>query len=511
MSAKEFRRLMDEYRIYFSSPSIGQIQFGQYCGRADDHSLEKPWKTQTIHRAERITKIVSRCLKEERNEAGWRFAIEPEVFLRFSFEAACPNCRARIWRSEIEATVADGNPTAPLLQDRRNSREPCRCSLGSRPQDRSEIGLNPLFSNRAQQVILHDPQLKSLRKQEPDRVYGPRQTKNFESALNAQEGGDPENDAPRKRVREAIRSSPFLEIGEPLLFPFLILEVKSEKGPDGLRSIEKQTAFPIWTLLKIQEEQVFEIWSEDLRYKNGALQLLLIVDYVFDWARDIYGPAILHKLQLLSTMQGRSSFSLSEDDDIYSMKRPFDNSDPRSQSESDWDTPTPEVYAPGSALYEETSLIRQLDSLHGVVRHASIIENRHLGLYLTGDNAKTLLQSFGSEAAARSLTQDIISLKLKDPILVTGEALNRVENVWTGRLRRNADPRLLQSKFYTKIAFVTYLTSLWDQVRELPHLAICEDALDVLTRYVEMKKISQLAKETVTVVETTIFRKKPSW
>jgi hypothetical protein len=39
-----------------------------------------------------------------------------------------------------------------------------------------------------------------------------------------------------------------------VLYPFLIIEAKSEKGGTGFESIETQTAFPIRTLLKLQKD-----------------------------------------------------------------------------------------------------------------------------------------------------------------------------------------------------------------------------------------------------------------
>jgi hypothetical protein len=40
--------------------------------------------------------------------------------------------------------------------------------------------------------------------------------------------------------------------GDPLLFPFLILEAKSEKGSENFEHMEIQTAFPIQNALKLQ-------------------------------------------------------------------------------------------------------------------------------------------------------------------------------------------------------------------------------------------------------------------
>lgn len=51
-----------------------------------------------------------------------------------------------------------------------------------------------------------------------------------------------------------LNTSPFGRDREPLHFPFLVLEAKSEKGPDTFGSTEIQTAFPIMTLLRLQAD-----------------------------------------------------------------------------------------------------------------------------------------------------------------------------------------------------------------------------------------------------------------
>jgi hypothetical protein len=90
--------------------------------------------------------------------------------------------------------------------------------------------MNPLFDDRMQEVIIHDILISSeIPKQEPDRTHGLQLTRNFDtlpsaSAMNTRGFGY------RPSVREATRSSPFREGTGPLLFPFLILEAKSEKS-----------------------------------------------------------------------------------------------------------------------------------------------------------------------------------------------------------------------------------------------------------------------------------------
>ena len=116
--------------------------------------------------------------------------------------------------------------------------------------------MNALFSDRAEELVHHDAVLDSelTRKEHPDRIYGLRETKIFEKALSA--------------IEDGVRCSPFKTGGEePLLFPFLILEAKSEKGADSFSSIEKQTAFPIRTLLKLQED----LGDKSTVYSEGPL------------------------------------------------------------------------------------------------------------------------------------------------------------------------------------------------------------------------------------------------
>lgn len=112
-----------------------------------------------------------------------------------------------------------------------------QCSLTEISNERAET---LLFANRIEGAVLHDPEEKlaerGVRTQFPDRVYGLSQPELLRTHI---------------RSRRCLRHSPF-EDGN-ILYPFLIIEAKSEKGSPGFESIESQTAFPIRTLLKLQE------------------------------------------------------------------------------------------------------------------------------------------------------------------------------------------------------------------------------------------------------------------
>lgn len=99
-----------------------------------------------------------------------------------------------------------------------------------------------MFSDKADETITHDPvdrlAEKGISEQRPDRVFGLEVTKSFTRYIS---------DAPL-----SIRHSPFADGN--VLYPFLIIEAKTEKGGSGFASIETQTAFPMRTCLKLQQE-----------------------------------------------------------------------------------------------------------------------------------------------------------------------------------------------------------------------------------------------------------------
>jgi hypothetical protein len=105
----------------------------------------------------------------------------------------------------------------------------------------NEQGEALLFSNRMQWSVVHDPDERlaerGVRVQQPDRIFGLSHTEPLKQLL---------------WYRAGLRHSPFADGN--VLYPFLIIEAKSEKGSPGFESIECQTAFPIRTLVKLQQD-----------------------------------------------------------------------------------------------------------------------------------------------------------------------------------------------------------------------------------------------------------------
>ena len=127
-----------------------------------------------------------------------------------------------------------------------------------------ETGETFLFTNYSDTFVEYDPrdglEKRGLQKRKPDRVFGLSRTKSLDYYSRADSAED-------------LRHSPFQDAD--MLYPFLILEAKSEGRGPGFESIETQTAFPIRTCVKLQE---------DLRRRSsGSLNpLLWFVSYEGD-------------------------------------------------------------------------------------------------------------------------------------------------------------------------------------------------------------------------------------
>jgi hypothetical protein len=77
------------------------------------------------------------------------------------------------------------------------------------------------------------------------------------------------------------------------------------------------------------------LWHGRVDSRNSALQLLLLVDYIFDWARDLYRPGILQLLKILSKDNFDDNNSISTDSQVPSMRHKVDAWLARSDSVTD--------------------------------------------------------------------------------------------------------------------------------------------------------------------------------
>ncbi|KAJ5263549.1 hypothetical protein N7478_011154 [Penicillium angulare] len=534
-------------RIFADVKELGRRIYDHFVEGISIDSIEKPWRNLVRHRADRLSKLADYAWEERKNESSWRFAIENEIMHRFSVEVACPRCRKRLWGSEIPAAAPGDFVLAESLEARRRKRQPCRCPL-TWGQTQYDSGINMLFSDRAEEKIRHDPPLpvtsqsgKERHYEMPDRVYGLKQTDNFKLLLDSDDKRDTRA-TPSRSLRETIEVSPFKPEGKPLLYPFLIIEAKSSKGADR-GEVNMQTAFVIRRLLKVQldlklatgeENQwesgplvwflawrgeiweisaayviesetgsirypVVDLWSGNIRHQDGALQLLLIIDYIFDWARDIYRPAILSELNTLSTGDLTAA-----DTHIFSTIS-------RTQSVSNWlihtegplqSTPAPTVSASFNTVDHHLDFLN-INCLEGSIRDASILKSRYLALELIESDIRDFLLSFESTKEAQIWLQDMLKC-LSSSWRISAETLGTLESVWTKETRSIRDRYQHDEIFYVKITVNMFVSHVWEPTRQLTCLCISEGALQRLLS--EMETIQNHEPNQIPIVSTAAIQ-----
>lgn len=335
---------------------VKKIKYESYGELTNVSARLRAQRIATRNRVIRIVSLTERCEQQNRNESEWRFALEPKIFRQFSMEVDCLKCHGRLWRSEIEASCPISTNCFAKLKERRTNRTECYCGLQEDCTENSKLDTEKMFYGGIDRTIKHvyNSEKDLLNKERPDRIFGFIETKRFREALNK---------LPAESENE-IQYSPFVKgASDPIIFPFLVCEAKSERSTDGFGNIEVQTMFSIYTLLKIQEGlqnesakhgispptrpmvwffayrgadwriyicytekdkkgnsryKISHQWSGCLKLNDDALTLLLLVDYIFDWARDIHRTSIFSQLEIIS----RDSFTLSRtathDSDILS-------------------------------------------------------------------------------------------------------------------------------------------------------------------------------------------------
>ncbi|KAL9105555.1 MAG: hypothetical protein Q9227_009299 [Pyrenula ochraceoflavens] len=540
----QLRRVVKECRVQFDTASVPEnwpkihfktfenisklirVDFETYSEEVNFRPSDddEPWRKQTKRRARTLAERTRQLCEQQRSEIGWRLNLENVVLGRLSVEVACPDCRARVWRSEIEASLDNWDASFQDLEQRRLSRKPCKCPCDRRLRDMSEIGTNVLFDERADEEITYDSaeDLK-LPVQRPDRIYGLQETRNFQEVLSRIFSTSPEHNN--------FRVSPFRSQTKPLLFPFLLLEAKKESSLNGFEHAQLQSALPLRALLKLQRNlrdrcqystsdlepfvwflsnrgdtwkvyggyvdnaqqdapvfKICDIWTGSVKYENDALRLLLVVDYIMDWARDIYRPWILRSLKSLAVGKVYDDVSLLEDSDILSLRRKVSNWIPApptiANTQGSINVPLRKTVPPlnHQSLVPFTIPHTKLGSL----RSATIANFRFSCLYITlasmvevlGVDQKPSLQERDAIAPARKLLRIIGSWD--HIMLLSKQQLDLVEARWTKAPRRTSEVVSVKDEFFVAFEFATYLDVAYNIVNELSCFALSKDALEHL-------------------------------
>jgi hypothetical protein len=96
----------------------------------------------------------------------------------------------------------------------------------------------------------------------------------------------------------------------------------TEKDKKGNSRYVSRTQSREMTILGLQahsvNQEISQQWSGCLKFNDDALTLLLLVDYIFDWARDVHRTSIFSQLKIISGDTFTLSRTATQDSDILS-------------------------------------------------------------------------------------------------------------------------------------------------------------------------------------------------
>ncbi len=173
-----------------------------------------------------------------------------------------------------------------------------------------------------------------------------------------------------------------------------------------------------------------ELWHGRICSPDGALQILLIMDYIFDWAKDLYRPSILRSLGAISEPVRNDSQSIAADSDIYS-SRMNPCADNMTEAESNFDLNNLETSATDELLLEpwkkhdHTSLRGFCSFDMRAFRPSYVIKSAFQCLNITGDNIGTLIASLGGNPQSHTkMARDALAALRAGPMVLTERTLS---------------------------------------------------------------------------------------
>jgi hypothetical protein len=211
------------------------------------------------------------------------------------------------------------------------------------------------------------------------------------------------------------------------------------------------------------------------------------VDAIIDWARDFYRPNILQQLQMLTEARLSSLTSLLAEEDVYSIQdynRNVENwlqAHERSAASGEDEVETYFAKEPDEICHDNATELDRFGTAYGVVRDARRIESESFGLIITKQNFSTLMHSFDNEIKAREFSHGVLkTLGQRSLLLPSQSVLEKIEQLWTGRLSMVLDPSPAEDRIYVQLRVSYFIDHEWQQIRQLNYLAITDEALPLI-------------------------------
>ncbi|KAJ9150366.1 hypothetical protein NKR23_g3710 [Pleurostoma richardsiae] len=398
---------------------------------------------------------------------------------RLSVEVECEKCRARLWNDErITLPERLSSEYAAALKDQQTKRAPCSCDASGSSKEENVHGLCSLFMEETDEEFSDDDdsysKLSSARKTTHQtynlRIPNERPLQNKYSCQTlplsflvlASEPDEEESDARRGGIRHetAARMAQQLLVQEGLRQD-AGETTEWEAGPLAWGVSHRGNHWRVSVLYLEGNDtdecylHILPLWNGCIHSPSHALQLLLMIDYIVDWGREIYRRAIIHGLI-----------------------KAFEHEPKPIVHQTRTSMRFNQVNCGSSRATKTKDPLRDYDSQYGVVRDARYVRSLFVALYVTEDNFETLMGSFSPDKR-KSLADSILKC-LTEAWRVRRGGLDAMEEMWTNKSREGADRYPKDKVFLTVTTITAYLTPSWEPTREFSYLAVAESLLDRL-------------------------------
>lgn len=266
------------------------------------------------------------------------------------------------------------------------------------------------------------------------------------------------------------------------------------------------------------------IWSGNLSSQDGALGCLFIMDYIADWARDVYRENVIKELKSIARTTYKSAVPVSptitvvshdeddaDDDDVpplalscttvnlrtLALPQMQSSTEQDSSSSSDgssrnWallESPSRRrnVRLVPARVHQGTTAapvdrMREFDVATCAYRDARYIRSRVMGLCITSESVQDLFNSRTQRTAETLFSRIAVQLEKHQLAEMKGSTLVAMEQAWSGINNGKAHVPFGAESFYVSFTFSAYLSPDWEQTRELCYIAVSKNALDIIKR-----------------------------
>jgi hypothetical protein len=231
---------------------------------------------------------------------------------------------------------------------------------------------------------------------------------------------------------------------------------------------------------------------------ESTLQLLLIIDYIFDWARDIYKPSLNSQLKRLATAPPEDDGHTC-DDDISGIERDSDIFSLAYPKQTLASIKKPIIIKDWEAIVEhDTEIVpdeeRDLkkwatyDSKFGVFRPACIVQNLFRCVFVTKANIDSLFSTVTKQSAKNTLAKDALyALDRYSTVLISEDVLDTLEELWTNRARPKNPQHTVETRLFASIVYHTVMTNYWALQRIIYCLVLDEEAFTYVKSFTARK------------------------